>query len=215
VYLIPVFHGNKENHENALHIFLPSSNTTWIYLNLDTNIHDFKFWMAHELGHVLSPSLSGETGEDFADTFAQSLLFSEDQAEKAYKKLKRLGNKKNRLKKIIEISKDLTISPITVYKAVNNFAFEYDYGEILLEPEIYVTAAGLNKKYLNVSETLFKGKSLNVRNYIEMTETVFNSKFFDILKIFLSENDKSAGFIQSILDTSILDAKEIHAELVK
>ncbi len=215
VCLIPVFHGNKENHENALHIFLPSSNTTWIYLNLDTNIHDFKFWMAHELGHVLSPSLTGETGEDFADTFAQSLLFSEDQAEKAYKNLKRLRSKKNRLKKIVEISKDLTISPITVYKAVNNFAFEYDYGEILLEPEIYVTAARLNKKYLNVSDTLFKGKSLNVCNYIEMTETVFNSKFFDILKMFLSENDKSAGFIQSILDTSILDAKEIHAELVK
>lgn len=119
------------------------------------------------------------------------------------------------MKKIVEISKDLTISPITVYKAANNFAFEYDYGEILLEPEIYVTAAGLNKNYLNVSNTLFKGKYLNVCNYIEMTETVFNSKFFDILKMFLSENDKSAGFIQSILDTSILDAKEIHAELVK
>jgi len=215
VILIPVFHGNKDNHENALHILLPSSNTTWIYLNLDTNIHDFKFWMAHELGHVLSPSLKGETAEDFADTFAQSLLFSEEQAESAYKVLMRLRSKKGRLNKIVEISQKLTISPITVYKAINNFAIEYDYAEILLEPDIFATAASLNKKYLNVSETLFKKKSINVSNYIEMTETVFNSKFFEMLKICLSENDKSAGFIQSILDTSILDAKEIHAELVK
>jgi len=215
VCLIPVFHGSRENHENALHIFLPSSKTTWIYLNLDTNIHDFKFWMAHELGHVLSPTLNGEMGEDFADTFAQSFLFPKTQAQKAYKNLKSLGSKNSLLKKIVEISNNLIISPITIYKAINNFAHEYDYDDILLEPEIYVTANNLNKKYLNVSDILFKKELLNVNDYIEMTKIVFNSHFFDILKLFLSENDKSAGFIQSILDTSILDAKEIHAELVK
>ncbi len=48
--IIPVFWGNKNNHENALHIYLSQSMTTWIYLNLDSKIHDFKFWMAHELG---------------------------------------------------------------------------------------------------------------------------------------------------------------------
>ncbi|HOS15238.1 MAG TPA: helix-turn-helix transcriptional regulator, partial [Smithella sp.] len=41
--IIPVLWGNKENHENALHIYLPESMTTWIYLNLDCRIHDFKF----------------------------------------------------------------------------------------------------------------------------------------------------------------------------
>ncbi len=137
VILIPVFHGNKDNHENALHILLPSYNTNWIYLNLDTTINDFKFWMAHELGHVLSPSLRGETAEDFADTFAQSLLFSEEQAESAYTVLMRYRSKKGRLNKIVEISEELTISPITVYKGINNFAFEYNYAEILLEPEIF------------------------------------------------------------------------------
>ena len=93
--------------------------------------------MAHELGHVLSPSLRGETAEDFADTFAQSLLFSEEQAESAYTVLMRYRSKKGRLNKIVEISEELTISPITVYKGINNFAFEYNYAEILLEPEIF------------------------------------------------------------------------------
>lgn len=65
--IIPVFWGNKNNHENALHIYLPKSRTTWIYLNLDSKIHDFKFWMAHELGHVKAPGLKNEEAEDFAD----------------------------------------------------------------------------------------------------------------------------------------------------
>ena len=214
VCLIPVFHGSKENHENALHIFLPSSNTTWIYLNIDTNIHDFKFWMSHELGHVLAPSLIDEAGEDFADMFAQSLLFPESQAEDTYKKLRRLRSRKSRLDKIVEISERLIISPVTVYKAVNNFTNEYDYNDILLEPDIYAVANRLNVKYMNVSETLFKKEPLNVNGYIEMSKTVFNSPFFDILKRFLSANQKSAGFIQSVLNTSILDAREIHAQLV-
>jgi hypothetical protein len=215
VILIPVFHGNKEDHENALHIFLPSSNTTWIYLNLDSNVHDFKFWMAHELGHVLSPSLSGEVAEDFADAFAQALLFSEDLAESSYKTLKRIRNKKSRTKNIVKISEDLTISPITVYKSINNYAIENDKEMIPLEPDIYAATTRLNKNYLNVSDALTEKKTINASQYIKITENIFKSPFFDIVRMFLSENEKSAGFIQSIIDTSILDAKELHAVLIK
>ncbi len=159
VILIPVFHGNKENHENALHILLPSSNTTWIYLNLDSNTHDFKFWMAHELGHVISPSLRGDTAEDFADTFAQALLFPEDQAEIAYTALREIRIKKDLINKIIEISKPLTISPVTVYKAVNSYAAEKNLPEISLTSNIYAATVNFNNTYPNVSETL-AGKHL-------------------------------------------------------
>ncbi len=82
--LIPVLWGAKDRHENALHIFLPDSKTTWIYLNLDSEAHDFKFWMAHELGHVLAPDLRDDEGEDFADAFAGVLLFPENLAKKTY-----------------------------------------------------------------------------------------------------------------------------------
>jgi transcriptional regulator with XRE-family HTH domain len=68
--LIPVLWGKKDGHENALHVLLPQSGTTWVYLNLDTYVPDFNFWMAHELGHVYSPSLSGTEAELFADAFA-------------------------------------------------------------------------------------------------------------------------------------------------
>ena len=81
--LIPVMWGKKNNHENALHIYLPESMTTWIYLNLDVHAHDFKFWMAHELSHVLAPSLRENEGEDFADSLAGALIFPKSIAEES------------------------------------------------------------------------------------------------------------------------------------
>lgn len=214
VILIPVFHGSKSNHENALHIFLPSSNTTWIYLNLDSNIHDFKFWMAHELGHVLAPSLRGNDGEDFADTFAQALLFPAKQAQEAYNNLSRLRSTKSRINKIVQLSEALVISPVTIYMAINSFAYETDRQKIDLDPDIYAATAAMNKSHLSVAESIMGKKPSTVEKYFKITKDIFKSPFFDILRIYLSENEKSAGFVQSLLDTSILDAKEIHAVLV-
>ena len=212
--LVPVFHGNKDNHENALHIFLPSSKTTWIYLNLDAKIHDFKFYMAHELGHVLSPSLRGNEAEDFADAFAQAFLFSEDLAKVTYYELKRLKKTRTKIKKILELSEKLTISPITIYKSVISYAVEYGEDTIILDPDIYAVSQNFNKQYDNVSETISNNETLSAKQYIDVTNRIFKSQFFDILRLYLSENEKSAGFVQSILDTSFLDAREIHAKLV-
>src|SRR5690606_4886515 len=95
--LVPVLWGEKQVHENAIHIFLPDSGTTWVYLNLDVNVHDFKFWMAHELGHCLSPTLRGDAAEDFADAFAGALLFPASKAEPAHARLLQLNTKKAQL----------------------------------------------------------------------------------------------------------------------
>jgi transcriptional regulator with XRE-family HTH domain len=89
--IIPVFWGDRDQHENALHIYLLKTMTTWIYLNLDSRIHDFKFWMAHELGHVKSPALKGDDAEDFAEDFAGALLMVKETAEMEYNQMRRLG----------------------------------------------------------------------------------------------------------------------------
>ncbi len=213
IVLIPVFHGRRDHHENALHIYLPASKTTWIFLNLDSNLHDFKFWMAHELGHILSPSLTGDSAEDFADVFAQALLFPEMRAEKAFRSLKHLRSTRSRFREILSIADSLKISPITVYKAINDYAAATGLAELNLEPDIYAATTNFNKKYPNVSEMLFDGKPCSATDYVKKTKELFGSPFFEALRVYLSENEKSAGFIQSILDCSILDAKEIHAEL--
>jgi transcriptional regulator with XRE-family HTH domain len=215
VVLIPVFHGQREYHENALHIFLPASKTTWILLNLDSNIHDFKFWMAHELGHVLSSSLMGDSAEDFADIFAQAILFPERDAKSAYVSINRLRSSRSKIQEIIRLAGSLIISPITVYRAINEYAAAAGIMELNLEPEIYAATTSFNKKFPNVSEILFGEKPFRASVYIKKTKEVFGSPFFDALRVYLSENEKSAGFIQSILQCSIIDAKEIHAELTQ
>ena len=215
VVLIPVFHGRREHHENALHIFLPDSKTTWIFLNLDSHLHDFKFWMAHELGHVLSPSLAGDSAEDFADTFAQALLFPEIQAKRTHMALNRLRSSRSKIREIIRLAEALTISPITVYKAINEYATASGLVELNLEPDIYAATTNFNKNYPNVSEILFDEKPCSASAYIRKTKALFGSPFFEALRVYLSANEKSGGFIQLVLDCSILDAKGIHTELIQ
>lgn len=181
VILIPVFHGAKENHENALHIYLPSSNTTWIYLNLDTYIHDFKFWMAHELGHVLSPSLRDDAAEDFADAFAQALLFPEDLAGEAHTSLSRIRDKSNQVKEIINIAASLTISPITVYKAVNSYADENDLPPIDLDRVLFAATTNLCKTCAKMTEHFKLRGSASVSEYIDLLSTPFFMNFCEFV----------------------------------
>src|ERR1035437_4462896 len=53
-FVIPVLWGESENKTNSIHIHLPESMTDWIYINLDSFIYDYKFWMIHELSHLIS-----------------------------------------------------------------------------------------------------------------------------------------------------------------
>ena len=120
--LVPVLWDSKERHENALHIFLPESMTTWISLNLDVEIHGFKFWMAHELGHCLAPELVGNEGEDFADAFAGALLFPQQLAEQAYKDVSRRKGRGRQVNAIKDIAEQHLISPVSVYFELNKAA---------------------------------------------------------------------------------------------
>ena len=130
--VVPALWGRKQRHENAIHIHLPDSQTTWVYLNLDTNIHDFKFWMAHELGHCLSPSLSGDDAEDFADDFAGALLFPSALAEKAYTEINQQRTSAAKIQKVIELADEQTISPYTVLGQTNKYAAYKGFSDIEL-----------------------------------------------------------------------------------
>lgn len=213
--IIPVLWGNKENHENALHIYLPESMTTWIYLNLDCRLHDFKYWMAHELGHVHAPQLKEEEGENFADAFAGALLVPEELAEREYTHLRRLANIGKQINRIKEIAEILIVSPITVYFEVNKFAEHRGLPKIDLESrqEIYRASTNFNKKYSSVSEYLFETTSPTPAQYVNSAREIFDSPFFEILKDYVTEHRKSASFLQSLLNIPLSDAQGVHEEL--
>jgi hypothetical protein len=212
--LVPVLWGSKQQHKNATHIYLPDSQTTWVYLNLDVNVHDFKFWMAHELGHCLVPQLRGEDAEDFADAFAGTLLFPHELASKAYKKLSRLSGNQAQLSAIITLAEEHIISPWTVYKQVNFYAQAAGLEPLDLELAIHAWITRFNKKYLNVSASLFDGDlPPEPSTYMEVSSDTFETPFFDILSRYLKEHKKGHGFVQTLMDIPLLDARSLHTAL--
>lgn len=211
--LIPVLWGRKEKHENALHIYLPDSMTTWVYLNLDVEVHDFKFWMAHEFGHVLAPTLGGDEGEDFADDFAATLLYPEALAEKAHARLSGLTRKDIQVNRIKDIAEEHLISPITVYLEVNRYAQHHNRPPLDLGNGIFGAAKNLSKAYRSVSESVFETSRPSAKAYINFAREL-GSPFFEVLKTYLVQTGKGAGYVQSVLDVPLLDARELHAELV-
>jgi transcriptional regulator with XRE-family HTH domain len=213
--IIPALWGDKDKHENALHIYLPESMTTWIYLNLDCHIHDFKFWMAHELGHVLAPELLEDEGEDFADAFAAALLVPREIAAAEYPYLRRAKQISHQINHIKSVAERLCVSPLTVYWEINKYAEENRLPKIDLETnqEIFKANTNFNKAYQTVSECLFDDRTPSPTQYIQSAAKHFNSPFFETLKTYLRENQKSASFVQSVLRMSLLDARNIYEAL--
>lgn len=213
--IIPVLRGDKENHDNALHIYLPDSMTTWIYLNLDCRIHDFKYWMCHELGHVHAPQLGGDQGEDFSEAFAGAILVPEELAQREYRQMRRLANIGRQINQIKAVAEHLIVSPFTVYSEINKYAAHHQLPtiDLLSNNEIHKATSNFNKNYKLVSEYLFKTNSPSPSQYVACAKEDFGSPFFEMLRTHIADNRKSASFIQAILNIPILDAQNIYEEL--
>ncbi len=211
---IPVLLGSKKYHENALHIYLPASATTWVYINLDTKVFDFKFWLTHELGHILTPSLEGKEAEDFADDFSGAFLLPGELAETQYHRLKKLRSNRQKVNFIINAANDLLVSPITIYKEVNKYAKQNKLDKVDLEKSLYAATSNFIKEYQIVSEILFEKEKPKVENYIQISVEYFHTIFFDLLMEYHKKKAVTLGFIRSILNIPLTDAKEIYDFLV-
>jgi len=211
--LIPVLWGEKDKHENALHIFLPDSMTTWVFLNLDVEVHDFKFWMAHELGHVLASELRGDVAEDFADAFAGALLFPEQLTRQAYRRVSAEVSPGARINALKAVADEHLISPITAYMEMNHYARHRKLPSIDLGKSIFGAAKNLSKQYHVLSRALFEERKPSPSEYVRLAEQIFATPFFETLQKYLRAERKGPGFVQSVLDIPLLDAREIYAEL--
>lgn len=212
--IIPVLWGAKVKHQNAIHIYLPDSQTTWVYLNLDTNIHDFKFWMAHELGHCLSPSLQGDDAEDFADAFAGALLYPQSLAEHAYRQVTSKLSDMEKVRTIVKIAHDQVISPYTVFLQLNRYAENMGMPVFTFDKLLHSQTTTFNKQFPLMSKALLSASDdVNPKDYLAKVSEAFGTPFFEILKKYLHESKKGFGYVQSVMDIPLLDAQSIHAEL--
>lgn len=210
--IIPTLWGHKTKHENALHIHLPESQTTWIYLNLDVEIHDFKFWMAHELGHVLTVDLlregKTEEAEDFADAFAGALLFPGPLAEKALSEYVKALTDEARLAVLEKWAKEHTISPNSVYKEVEKRAKETEGTFTALEAKtLFPAISAFNKSYATLSAVLFDGTQPTADHFMRVAQESFRTEVYGGLGKYVREKQAGPGVIATILDVSPMDAR--------
>ncbi|MCC5805375.1 MAG: ImmA/IrrE family metallo-endopeptidase [Opitutales bacterium] len=210
--IIPTLWGRKAKHENALHLHLPDSRTTWIYLNLDVELHDFKFWMVHELAHVLTVDLIREDrieeAENFADAFAGAFLFPEAVAEKAVGEYRRRRTDAGRLELLCDWAERHTISPNTVYRQVQNYA--HAHGEAFAEIEektLHAAFTRFNQRFPSLAEALFDGEEPSADQFMRVAQEEFGTGFFKALARYVREKRPSPGGIASILSVNPMDAR--------
>lgn len=212
--LVPVLWGNKGNHENALHIRLKKEDVTFIFLNLDTHLEDFKFWMAHELAHVFTPELSGTNpGEDFADAFAGALLFPQACTESTYRVASQVKQTSRVVQVLMDQAKSHMISLFTVYQQVQQFAKANGLPLLMNIEEKSIHAVRNSWRGPLVSQALFDPMPPSPQRYIAACENTFQSGFFHALKRMIIDSGTGASYIQQVLDTTLQDALALHEEL--
>ena len=212
--LIPVMWGEQEKHKNALHIHLPQEDITFIFLNLDTRVEDFKFWMAHELAHVYTPHLAGtEEGEEFADTFASKLLFPVSLAKDAYNKISKLNTQKLKVEALEVVAREHTISLYTVFSQINAYAEDNDLSKLGVSEKSVHQLRNIHVSE-KVSEKLFGEKQPTARKYLRECTKKFKTSFFDTLGKKILERDVAAGYLQQVLSVTHAEASELHQVLV-
>lgn len=213
--IVPVMWGEKENHANALNIHLPESNVTWVFLNLDSNVIDFKFWIAHELGHALAPTFGGEEGEDFADAFAQALLFPKECVIDLRSELRKRRAVQSRITFVKQVAEEREISPLTIRRALEDFerAAELEITDLGAERQFMAIMTNFAKSHALVLDQLFATKTVEPKNYIRVCEEAFKTPFFKALKTYCRGNDAGANYIHLILALPLIDAKALAEEL--
>ena len=212
--VIPVMWGALQNHKNALHILLPEEKATFIFLNLDTHLEDFKFWMAHELAHVFTTELAGtDEGEDFADAFAGALLFPRELARTVYSQV--AGQSKHHEAKVLHaFAHEHGISLNTVFKEVNCFAHSHALAH-LRHTDIDIHKMRNAQRGKLLSELLFAPLPPAPSAYLAAAERQFHSSFFPALRRMVQEKQTGAGYIQQIMDIPMQDALALHGELAR
>jgi len=211
--IVPAMWGPKEGHKNAVHIRLPKEDLTFIYLNLDTKMEDFKFWMAHELAHVLTPQLCGkDEGEDYADAFAGALLFPSVCASSTYTQAIKKETQFKQLAVFNKLATSYSISVNTVYEQVLAFARANDLPPIIIDKGLLHGSRNKGKPVM-VSETLYNPLPADPETFISSVEREFKSDFFLALRRMIKDKGTGPGYLKSILDVPMLDAEALHREL--
>ncbi len=213
--LIPVLWGEKQEHGNALNVYLPDSQTIWVFLNLDTNALHFNFWMAHELGHSLAPDLRDDKGEDFADALAQAVLFPRPAAEKLRAELQTFPSAELRIRRIQTEAARRIIHPLTIRKAIHALEIARALPTMSLGEmgKFMASAKNFEKGYKTIASAFLGKETPEPRLYVEKCKEYFKTPFFDALAAYCCSREDADSFIHELLGLPLSDAKALAGAL--
>lgn len=214
--LVPVLWGiEKVGHENALSVYLPESKTSWVIFSLNAHNDDFNYWLAHELGHCYTlHALQGDEGEQFAERFAQELLFPYEVAVDALGAIKSDKSPKERAN---WYAGNYEVSIVTVIRQADRVAKCIGEMPTGIENSGFWASWNSDRKFVpTVVEVLFDTKKLSAEEYVLKSEEKFKTPIFRALAQWqINEGGRSPAFIASALNIDIGQAVELSHVLLK
>lgn len=209
VIVVPVLWGEKSRAQ-GLHIYLPDSQTTWVYVNLDSKKCDFLFWLLHELGHVILPTSADvtENDESFIDNLAGAIAFPHSAAEQFYPRIMSKSTMSKKIEEMAHIANEFGVAPATICRQIASYASytQKTWTDIL--SNVHKAHNILNDKQ-TVAESLFRTSKPEVNRYIQGITNEYKSPFFDCLKAYLKETNAGFPVVQKILGMSLADSQAI------
>lgn len=213
--IIPVPWGDKRHPANGLHVMLEQPQMHWLYLNTDTPVVDAKFWLLHEIAHMLTPAMDpeAEDAESYADAFAGAVLVPATVAAHVYQRLTALPSDAYRIEHLKRLGRTLVVSPLTLYLEANRYARHNGLPLLSLEQGIYGAMTNVAKTTPRLPELLFTTVPPAPAEYIERCSAVFRTPFFRALAAFIKKENKGSGIVARLLHVSGAEVMDIYGAL--
>lgn len=214
IVLVPVLWGEKDRKYNALSVYLPTSRTNWVFLNLDVKPMDFKFWILHEMIHAMVRDAFPEKSEEeqFCDTLAGAILVPADYAEKLLDQTLVALSADDKFKPLLNASKLLGVSPITIAHRVD--AIATSRGETSpFGNTVFAVCENFNREFGLVSESYFESFPPSAEDLIRVSEAKFGTCAYKALGSYLKAAGASEGAVTAMLGLSVVDAKAVYHAL--
>ena len=167
------------------------------------------------MGHALAPKMGGEDGEDFADAFAQALLFPEAEITKLRKRLAQFTDIGSKINTIKSQAKKLLISPLTIRMAIeaHETARGLEHIKIGTINNFMGATTNFSKNYKTLTDILFDVIPPCPAEYKLIGRMAFDSQFFEGLAGFCSAETGAEHFIHEVLGLSLPDSAALAEEL--
>lgn len=214
--LVPVlWPGDKTGHENALSVYLPESKLSFVVLSLNARNDDFNYWLAHELGHCYTlPILQGDDGENFAERFAQELLFPYEAAIEALNDI-RVSDAPMERAQYFANAYDISI--VTIIRQADRIAEELGQEITGLITDKFWDDWNRNRSSVpSVALALFGSEHLSTEEYVDNCQSAFKTPIFKAIAYRQqAEGARSPSYIATALNIGLESALDLSLYLAK